>query len=645
MLSIPKTERNQSSVSQFVQLCDQVRDDSGASMRIVHLVHETDAKGFNPKSVPDKEIIVPKVQHPERKVKPADLYNNGITEDVYQMMSKPRGYALIMNNEVFDYELELKTRTGSEVDVMSLKDVLEQCDFKVEIHRNKHSGDMKRILKNFASKAEHAHVDATMVVIMSHGNSEKGRDFVYSCDHREIDREWILTQFNNANAPALQNKPKVFLFQCCRGDEPDVGVVPKEMAFAGRIETDGKSDDVPQMRKMPTFSHMLIANATVPGYASFRSPKEGTWFIQTLCQEIADHACDRHFVKMLKKLLNPRSFLVINELRSDPAIFVDSRRDYSCDQRRPSSAGMSRNFESRDDNRNTARLSRDRNRHASSPSRRATEWIPLIRAKIYNNGEPDAYEMMSNPRGLVLIINNKNFTVSPDSPSSRVGSEFDAESIKQLFQELYFTVEHYSDLEYDKMKSTIRDFVAREEHKTANACFVFIMSHGAGARGEDSFYTSDSKVLPISWIEDQFNNENAPNLHGKPKILVLHCCRGGAHDYGVRTAHHQLRDISPNLQHDGSALRNTLPASRLPAVTDMLVAYSTIPGKVSHRDTDYGTWYIQTLCRTIRKHAHELKLRDILDRIEFMSGAQCNISGDSSGFINVGCPKVFCAVA
>jgi hypothetical protein len=139
------------------------------------------------------------------------------------------------------------------------------------------------------------------------------------------------------------------------------------------------------------------------------------------------------------------------------------------------------------------------------------------------------------------------------------------------------------------MKKRIRDFATKEEHKKSNACFVFIMSHGAGHRGEDSFWSCDGRVLHISWIEDQFNNENAPNLIGKPKVLVLHCCRGEEVDYGVRSAHHHLQDEEEEgadetigrSQSDGH-IGAASPRGRLPAVTDMLVAYSTVPGEQLH---------------------------------------------------------------
>lgn len=56
--------------------------------------------------------------------------------------------------------------------------------------------------------------------------------------------------------------------------------------------------------------------------------------------------------------------------------------------------------------------------------------------------------MFLKPRGYCLIINNEDFSNSPHEHSSRVGSQFDAESIKALFEELYFEVEHWHNLDY-----------------------------------------------------------------------------------------------------------------------------------------------------------------------------------------------------
>lgn len=47
-------------------------------------------------------------------------------------------------------------------------------------------------------------------------------------------------------------------------------------------------------------------------------------------------------------------------------------------------------------------------------------------------------------------------------------------------------------------------------------------------------------------------------------------------------------------------------------LSDVLVAYSTLPGHVAHRDRLTGSWYIQTLCEVFMNHAHNTELIDLL---------------------------------
>lgn len=61
--------------------------------------------------------------------------NGGLLES-YQMMSNPRGYALIINNVYFNDE-EYPTRNGAHNDERAMGELLRELYFQVEIHRDK----------------------------------------------------------------------------------------------------------------------------------------------------------------------------------------------------------------------------------------------------------------------------------------------------------------------------------------------------------------------------------------------------------------------------------------------------------------------------------------------------------------------------
>ena len=48
---------------------------------------------------------------------------------------------------------------------------------------------------------------------------------------------------------------------------------------------------------------------------------------------------------------------------------------------------------------------------------------------------------------------------------------------------------------------------------------------------------------------------------------------------------------------------------------DMIVAFSTVCGYVSWRNTEQGSWYIETLCQVFMSQSHQRSLRRMLDMI------------------------------
>jgi hypothetical protein len=63
------------------------------------------------------------------------------------------------------------------------------------------------------------------------------------------------------------------------------------------------------------------------GYAAFREPQAGTWFIQTLCDVIADHAHEMNFENLLREVVQSDRFaLACIEVESYPFLIkVDER--------------------------------------------------------------------------------------------------------------------------------------------------------------------------------------------------------------------------------------------------------------------------------------------------------------------------------
>lgn len=77
---------------------------------------------------------------------------------------------------------------------------------------------MERIITTYTKDKDLKTVDINVVVIMSHGTGKERHDSteVVGTDEELLPTTWILGQFDNENCKHLQDKPKIFIFQCCR---------------------------------------------------------------------------------------------------------------------------------------------------------------------------------------------------------------------------------------------------------------------------------------------------------------------------------------------------------------------------------------------------------------------------------------------
>ncbi|MEQ2252159.1 hypothetical protein ILYODFUR_018867, partial [Ilyodon furcidens] len=231
----------------------------------------------------------------------------------YRMNSSPRGFALVISNVTFDSRAapDLDQRKGGEVDDEVLRKVFTELDYHVSVHRDLTAQDMRTCIENFCRRPEHRTVDSCVVCLLSHGVEGA----IYGTDGQLIQLDWVFEAFDNAHCPLLQNKPKMFFIQACRGDEMDCGVEQLdgpvrtsspscEQRDAGR---EGEGDADPRQRrnmgrpriKLPQRSDMICGFASLKGTAAMRNTKRGSWFIQELNTTLRLHARDTHLSDIL----------------------------------------------------------------------------------------------------------------------------------------------------------------------------------------------------------------------------------------------------------------------------------------------------------------------------------------------------------
>ncbi|NXI50834.1 CASP8 protein, partial [Chloroceryle aenea] len=212
--------------------------------------------------------------------------------EAYKMTSRPRGVCLILNNHDFAKAREavpelknMKNRNGTDVDAESLIRVFSKLHFKIAAYRDL-TADKIRETVNLYREEDHRDRDCFVCCILSHG--KKG--IIYGVDGQEVPIQELTTSFTGQNCRSLAGKPKVFFVQACQGDAFQQGVTIE--TDSGEQDSSVETDARFQLDCIPAEADFLLGMATLQDYVSYRSPRQGTWYIQALCQHL-EYSCPR----------------------------------------------------------------------------------------------------------------------------------------------------------------------------------------------------------------------------------------------------------------------------------------------------------------------------------------------------------------
>ncbi|XP_075862798.1 caspase-2 isoform X2 [Microcebus murinus] len=219
----------------------------------------------------------------------------------YRLQSRPRGLALVLSNVCFTGEKDLEFRSGGDVDHSTLVTLFKLLGYDVHVLHDQTAQEMKEKLRNFAQLPAHRVTDSCIVALLSHGVEGA----IYGVDGKLLQLQEVFRLFDNANCPSLQNKPKMFFIQACRGDETDRGVDQQDgknhAESPGCEESDAGKEELLRIR-LPTRSDMICGYACLKGTAAMRNTKRGSWYIEALTQVFSERACDMHVADMLVKV-------------------------------------------------------------------------------------------------------------------------------------------------------------------------------------------------------------------------------------------------------------------------------------------------------------------------------------------------------
>lgn len=203
------------------------------------------------------------------------------------------------------------------------------------------------------------------------------------------------------------------------------------------------------------------------------------------------------------------------------------------------------------------------------------------------------YQMKSKPRGFCVIFNNHDFSVARKNfptMKDRKGTNLDEEALSQTFKELHFEVKSYKDNPANDILKVLQLYQSMDHND--KDCFVCcVLSHG----DQGIIYGTDGQKVSIYDLTSCFTGSRCSSLAGKPKVFFIQACQGDSLQKAIPIE----TDSEPKdsyLETDSSSTKRYIPDE-----ADFLLGMATVNNYVSYRETTKGSWYIQSLCQSLRE--------------------------------------------
>lgn len=287
---------------------------------------------FPPTNDVQAKVIPPFKKLESGKLVRASSTRKATSDDVVESDSYKMdkcGLCIVINNEKFEENINyddavrrLKSqhelnrvvpnigfsdREGSAKDVTAIKNLFAKLGFDVRVHENLGERQMLKTLDVYA-QMDHTNYDSFVCFIMTHGLE----GCVYGVDGHSIGVSRISKCFRPNNCPTLVDKPKIFFFQACQGENAMKGARLRQEGDTNLIDEplDLEHDSPPlplPVYDIPLEADFLIAHSTVPGYLAYRSRSEGSWFIKTLVDCVEQYHDSDDLLSILIRVNNHMS--------------------------------------------------------------------------------------------------------------------------------------------------------------------------------------------------------------------------------------------------------------------------------------------------------------------------------------------------
>ncbi|KAG0726933.1 Caspase-10 [Chionoecetes opilio] len=219
-----------------------------------------------------------------KKIQPSPLEVCG--PDVYRMDSAPRGYVCLLSYGSFQDRPDLHLE-GSQTDAHHLASVFSRMGYSGHAHFSLTADQTRHQLAKVRDMEVLAQAGCAVFVISSHG--EPRRHFLTS-DMHTLDVQWVMDFFKDSQCPHLRNKPKLFIWDLCRGhQEGESGRGKTSGQLCGRVDE--------------PLRDVVCLDSSSGGFTWHAFSEEGTPFIGALCTTLARHSPTKELAELYREFL------------------------------------------------------------------------------------------------------------------------------------------------------------------------------------------------------------------------------------------------------------------------------------------------------------------------------------------------------
>ncbi|KAK7074223.1 hypothetical protein SK128_016585, partial [Halocaridina rubra] len=177
------------------------------------------------------------------------------------------------------------------------------------------------------------------------------------------------------------------------------------------------------------------------------------------------------------------------------------------------------------------------------------------------------------------------------------GAKRDSQNLKILFTRMGYYVKLHENYNKTQTLTELKDIQTNPQLCRYDSFVCFVLSHG---KDDCSFYTmgsGETEELNIDDVRYHFTNSACRYLKGKPKIFLFNFCRGN------------IKENVNNVEQD------FIPVQNSDAPQDMLTLFASIKYFSAARDIQYGTIFVQAICKVFAEHAHNTEIIDLYRKL------------------------------